>query len=331
MYDDYDSGDFVRRTVKGGVALITIVLTAMAGMWVLREPSPSAIRAAAVVSTSDTEGESTTTTEPLSAQDVTTETSIVLESGTSVPSDDPDPAATTFESAPIDPVEPLDGPDPVGVAATDVPIPTVALPTSTAPTVPPTSAAPATGDLPYPAADDGTPLPVQVVYDENTVTISGAVPDEASRVRIEVLAAANAQTPDPIVDNQLLVNEHVPISVGVRVIELQSPRFPEGEDDITAEHAAQFDRVASVLAALPNVTALVIGHSDQRGDDATNLALSDQRARSVVNYLTYLGVAPTRLASRAAGESDLLTLADDATSLALNRRTEFIFYGVLVV
>lgn len=327
MYDDYDddSGDFVRRTVKGGVALIAIVLTAMAGMWVLREPSQSAVRAAA-------EGESTTTTEPVAAPDVTTETSVAPVSSTSVPSDDPDPApSTTFESAPIEPVEALDGPDAVGPATTEVPIPTEAPPASTAPSVPPTSAAPAAANLPYPAAADGTPLPVQVVYDENTVTISGAVPDEASRARIEVLAAANAQTPDPIVDNQLLVNEHVPISVGVRVIELQSPRFPEGEDDITAEHAAQFDRVASVLAALPNVTAVVVGHADQRGDDATNLALSDQRARSVVNYLTYLGVAPTRLASRAAGESDLLTLADDDTSLALNRRTEFIFYGVLVV
>jgi hypothetical protein len=29
------------------------------------------------------------------------------------------------------------------------------------------------------------------------------------------------------------------------------------------------------------------------------------------------------------GETDLLTLDDDAKALALNRRTEFIFYGLL--
>ena len=31
-----------------------------------------------------------------------------------------------------------------------------------------------------------------------------------------------------------------------------------------------------------------------------------------------------------AGETDLMTLDDDASALALNRRTEFVFYGVLV-
>jgi outer membrane protein OmpA-like peptidoglycan-associated protein len=81
---------------------------------------------------------------------------------------------------------------------------------------------------------------------------------------------------------------------------------------------------------LPNVTVLVIGHADQRGDDESNHAISAERAEAVVDFLTYLGVSPTRLASRAVGEADLLTLADDNTALALNRRTEFVFYGVLV-
>ncbi len=84
------------------------------------------------------------------------------------------------------------------------------------------------------------------------------------------------------------------------------------------------------MQALPNISVLVVGHSDQRGDEGTNFAISDERARAVVNYLLYLGISPTRLASRAAGESDLLSIGDDDAALALNRRTEFVFNGLAV-
>ena len=43
-----------------------------------------------------------------------------------------------------------------------------------------------------------------------------------------------------------------------------------------------------------------------------------------------LGITPSRLSSRAVGEADLLTLNNDAAALALNRRTEFVFYGLLM-
>ena len=184
-------------------------------------------------------------------------------------------------------------------------------------------------DLGYPAAPDGSPLPVVVVYDSDTITLIGEVPSERAKERLGMLAIANAQHEATLV-NQLIVNDRVPISVGVRVIELESVRFPEGSSAVLPEHAEQFRRVAAVLEGLPNVTVLVIGHADQRGDATSNLQLSDDRARSVVNYLTYLGIAPTRISSRATGETELLTVDDDDISLALNRRTEFVFFGVLV-
>jgi outer membrane protein OmpA-like peptidoglycan-associated protein len=84
------------------------------------------------------------------------------------------------------------------------------------------------------------------------------------------------------------------------------------------------------MKVLPNVTVLVIGHADQRGSDLANYKLSADRATAVVNYLVGDGVQANRLSSRAVGEADLLTLDGDATALALNRRTEFVFYGLLV-
>ena len=88
--------------------------------------------------------------------------------------------------------------------------------------------------------------------------------------------------------------------------------------------------VAGIMTAFPNVTVVVVGHADQRGSDTTNLVLGQQRADAVVAYLASRGIEGSRLAARSVGEADLLTVDDDEASLALNRRTEFIIYGLLV-
>jgi outer membrane protein OmpA-like peptidoglycan-associated protein len=170
---------------------------------------------------------------------------------------------------------------------------------------------------------------VIVTYDVDTITLTGFVPSQAAKDRLADLAIANSKT-DAQLENNLVINPAVPIGVGVRVIELNSVRFPQGSSEILPEHATELERVARVMQALPNVTVLVIGHADQRGDEAENFELSAARAEAVVEFLTYYGVSPTRLSSRAVGEADLLTLDDDDTALALNRRTEFIFYGLLI-
>lgn len=182
----------------------------------------------------------------------------------------------------------------------------------------------------YPTNADGTPLPLIAIFDTETITLAGEVPSEAARERLHVLAIANSQFPDAQVVDNMVVNPAVPISVGVRVLELNSARFPTGSAEILPDHARELDRVVNIMNALPNITVLVIGHADQRGDETMNFTRSDERARTVVNYLRYRGISPTRLSSRAAGESDLLTIEEDEVALALNRRTEFIFYGLLV-
>ncbi len=74
----------------------------------------------------------------------------------------------------------------------------------------------------------------------------------------------------------------------------------------------------------------MIGHADQRGDDLVNYELSEERADAVVDYVAGHGIAPSRLSSRAVGETDLLTLNNEPAALELNRRTEFVFYGLLM-
>ena len=199
--------------------------------------------------------------------------------------------------------------------------------TTTATTVAPST----TVAAPYETLPDGTPAPIIAVFDTNSITLTGAVPDQAAKDRLQTLAVANAKPGQAdVVDNQVTINPAVPRNIGVRVVELTSARFPDGSSEILPEHAAELDRIVTIMNALPNVSALIIGHADQRGDNLANYAISEERALAVKNYVIAGGVAQSRMSSRAVGEEDLLTLANDPAALALNRRTEIVFYGLLL-
>jgi outer membrane protein OmpA-like peptidoglycan-associated protein len=185
-------------------------------------------------------------------------------------------------------------------------------------------------EAPYETLPDGSPAPVVALYDVSTITLTGAVPDQAAKDRLQVLAIGNAKPGQDTVANFLTINPSVPRHVGVRVVELTSARFPEGSAEVLPPHALELDRVVSIMNALPNVTALVIGHADQRGSDLSNYEISEERADAVVDYIAGHGIEPSRLSSRAVGETDLLTLNNEPAALELNRRTEFVFYGLLM-
>lgn len=247
------------------------------------------------------------------------------------------PAATEAPPATEAPVttgegEPAEVPETTVAPATTVAVtsePVATEPPPTAPAAPATTAP--TGPVTYDTLPDGSPAPVVAVFGADQITITGAVPTQAAKDRLQALAIANAKPgQDATIANFLTINPDVPIGVGVRVVETTSTRFPESSAEIFPPHAAELNRILAIMQALPNVTALVIGHADQRGGAASNYELSAQRADAVVRYLSLQGIEPSRLSSRAVGEAELLTLNDDDLALALNRRTEVVFYGLLV-
>jgi outer membrane protein OmpA-like peptidoglycan-associated protein len=206
---------------------------------------------------------------------------------------------------------------------TTAPAETTAPTTAAATTVPAVAA-------PYPTLPDGNPVPVVVTFDVGRTVLTGQITDEAMSLQLADLALAYSRDPaNTVIDNQLVLNPAVPRNVGVRVLELTSTRFPEASAEVLLPHAAELNRVIAAMNAFPNVSVLIVGHADQRGNDLANYALSEARADAVYNYFVSQGIRPDRLSARAVGEADLLSINDDAASLALNRRTEFIFYGLL--
>ena len=74
----------------------------------------------------------------------------------------------------------------------------------------------------------------------------------------------------------------------------------------------QLENIASILKAYPRVTVKVGGYTDNTGDAAHNLKLSQDRANSTVAELERLGIDKSRLAAEGYGEQ--FPVADNSTA-----------------
>lgn len=92
---------------------------------------------------------------------------------------------------------------------------------------------------------------------------------------------------------------------------------------LTEEARATLERHALWLQGHREVRVTIEGHCDQRGTTDYNLALGEQRARAVWEYLVSLGVAPDRLRTVSYGKERPLDPADTPAAYAKNRRAHF--------
>ncbi len=76
--------------------------------------------------------------------------------------------------------------------------------------------------------------------------------------------------------------------------------------DIQPQFRSTLDQVAETLNAYPNTMIDIYGHTDSSGAAAYNQTLSENRARSVADYLATRGVQRVRMATRGFGETQLL-------------------------
>jgi outer membrane protein OmpA-like peptidoglycan-associated protein len=100
--------------------------------------------------------------------------------------------------------------------------------------------------------------------------------------------------------------------------------FATGQASITPESDQVLSDVVAVLKANPDWRLRVEGHTDNVGNAAANLKLSQARAAAVVAWLTSKGIEPARLS--AAGLGDTQPVDDNKTEegRARNRRVALV-------
>jgi OmpA-OmpF porin, OOP family len=114
----------------------------------------------------------------------------------------------------------------------------------------------------------------------------------------------------------------VPIEVG-QVVRLNNVFFDFDKWDLRPESFVELDRVVAFLNDHPSVEIELSAHTDSRGSDEYNFKLSDNRARSVMEYLLSKGINSSRLISRGYGEAKPVVPNDTDENRQLNRRVEF--------
>jgi OOP family OmpA-OmpF porin len=111
---------------------------------------------------------------------------------------------------------------------------------------------------------------------------------------------------------------------GEQIIILEQVHFATARHEIKPESFELLTQVAGVLQQHPEIARLAVdGHTDSRGVEKDNVALSQRRALSVVRWLIEHGVDARRIEARGFGPRR--PIADNGTDAgrAKNRRVEF--------
>lgn len=94
--------------------------------------------------------------------------------------------------------------------------------------------------------------------------------------------------------------------------------------DLTAESKEVLGQLLDFLNENSAISIQVQGHTDNIGNDAGNLKLSDNRAKSVYDYLIEQGISETRLTYKGFGKSMPVAGNETEAGRAKNRRTVFV-------
>lgn len=94
--------------------------------------------------------------------------------------------------------------------------------------------------------------------------------------------------------------------------------------ELSPESKAILDQLLEFLMENQNIMIEIQGYTDNIGNDAANLKLSAERAKSVYNYLITKGIADSRLTYKGFGEALPVASNDTEEGRAKNRRTVFV-------
>ena len=100
--------------------------------------------------------------------------------------------------------------------------------------------------------------------------------------------------------------------------------FGFDQSDLTSTARQNLNQLVTILQKYPDTDIEIQGHTDNKGKDAYNNKLSEQRANSVKSYLVQNNVSSSRLAAVGFGKSRPAYPNDTEANRALNRRVVFL-------
>ena len=189
-----------------------------------------------------------------------------------------------------------------------------------------------------------------LLYGEDKKSLGGDVANAQGRVRFtlspeseyNIIASKNGyfsksfpyttkgKTPDPATLIQEVTNITLDTTIILdqlileKVTVLENIYYDVAKSDIRADAALELDKLVKILRDNPAIRIELSSHTDSRSGEDFNLALSQVRAQSAVDYLVSQGIAADRLVAKGYGETQLrIQNAQTEEEHQTNRRTEF--------
>lgn len=100
--------------------------------------------------------------------------------------------------------------------------------------------------------------------------------------------------------------------------------FDTGKSDLKADGEATVKEIAAMLKAAPTMKISIEGHTDNVGTPASNLKLSEARAKAVMDAVVKAGIAKDRLSSKGLGQTTPIADNRSDDGKAKNRRVELV-------
>jgi outer membrane protein OmpA-like peptidoglycan-associated protein len=116
---------------------------------------------------------------------------------------------------------------------------------------------------------------------------------------------------------------------GLLMININPIYFDLDKSDIREDAAIELEKVARIMKKYPELKIELGSHTDSRAPDAYNMALSERRAKSTLEWLIGRGVNSKAISSKGYGETQLVNKCSNGVKCSdaehqLNRRTEFV-------
>lgn len=177
-------------------------------------------------------------------------------------------------------------------------------------------------NLGYPINTGGDESSLIVSPDGQTAIFSSDKFGGQGGLDLYSFALPEAVRPEPI-EYKEEITEVVPeLEVGESVT-LENVFFQTGKSTLLEVSIVELDKVVEMMQKNPTIRIQLGGHTDNVGNEAANLKLSEQRAKAVYDYLIRQGVSAERMSYKGYGQTQPVADNDTPEGRRKNRRTEF--------
>ncbi len=134
---------------------------------------------------------------------------------------------------------------------------------------------------------------------------------------IELVQESEKQMTEPMEEKPMK-----PVAIKQEQSKSHQNLFKNNGSELAPESHAELDSIAAILIKYPQATVNIVGHTDSSGSEAYNQKISEERAKSVSDYLQEKGVKKSQINASGEGESNPIATNKTAEGRSANRRVD---------